>query len=78
MARFKRGRCRRRVRCSLCTTHRWLGNAKGRFPARDEMEMRRSPLDDLGATPGMPPGMPPGIAPGIAPGIDELSRRTPS
>lgn len=45
MARFKRGRCRRKVRCSVCTTHRWLGNAKGRLPARDELEMKR-PLDD--------------------------------
>ena len=40
------GKRRRSVRCTMCTTHRWLGNAKGRFKAKDEREMRdRQRLD---------------------------------
>lgn len=27
---------KRSVRCTLCTKHRWLGNAKGRFKAKEE------------------------------------------
>lgn len=40
------GKRRRSVRCTLCTPHRWMGNAKGRFKAKDEREMRdRKRLD---------------------------------
>lgn len=31
MAHYKRKKSRRVVRCTLCTPHRWLGNARGRF-----------------------------------------------
>ncbi len=40
MANFKRRKCRRQVRCTLCTDDRWLGNSKGRFKHQDEAEMR--------------------------------------
>ena len=33
---MKRGR--RHVRCTICTTYRWLGNNKGRFKAKDELK----------------------------------------
>jgi len=33
-------RGRRHVRCTLCTSHRWLGNAKGRFKAKEELKIR--------------------------------------
>ena len=36
MANWKRKRCRRVVRCTICTDVRWLGNRKGRFKAQDE------------------------------------------
>ncbi|MCP5431978.1 MAG: hypothetical protein H6923_01775 [Alphaproteobacteria bacterium] len=35
MAHFKRRRSKRVVRCTLCTPHRWMGNAKGRFDERE-------------------------------------------
>jgi hypothetical protein len=31
----KRKKSKRSVRCTMCTTYRWMGNAKGRFPIRD-------------------------------------------
>jgi len=31
----KRGKCRRNVRCTLCTPHRWQGNSRNRFKGRD-------------------------------------------
>jgi len=34
------GKRRRSVRCTLCTPNRWLGNNRGRFKPKDEMEMR--------------------------------------
>ena len=34
------GKRRRSVRCKICTTHRWLGNAKGRYKAKDEAERK--------------------------------------
>ena len=34
------GKPKKRVRCTFCSSHRWLGNAKGRFKAKDELEMR--------------------------------------
>jgi hypothetical protein len=36
MAHFKRRKSRRRVRCTLCTPHRWRGNGKGRHKERFE------------------------------------------
>jgi hypothetical protein len=36
MANFKRGKSRRRVRCTLCTPNRWKGNRKGRLKPKDE------------------------------------------
>lgn len=32
MAHFKRQKTKRRVRCTLCTPHKWMGNNKGRRP----------------------------------------------
>jgi len=34
---FKRKRTKRRVKCTLCTKYRWLGNNKGRSKAKYEM-----------------------------------------
>lgn len=31
MANFKRRKSRKRVRCTMCTPYRWMGNSKGRF-----------------------------------------------
>jgi hypothetical protein len=39
---FKRRKSRRSVRCTLCTPHRWHGNAKDRFKAKDEAERERA------------------------------------
>ena len=36
MANFKRRKCRRSVRCTLCTRDRWRGNAKGRRKDREK------------------------------------------
>jgi hypothetical protein len=38
MAHYKRKKSRRVVRCTLCTPHRWLGNARGRFGKHIEFE----------------------------------------
>jgi hypothetical protein len=35
VANFKRKRCRRSVRCTLCTADRWKGNGKDRFKVKD-------------------------------------------
>ena len=32
---FKRKRCRRSVRCTMCTDVRWLGNSEGRFKPKN-------------------------------------------
>ena len=32
----KKGKSKRSVRCTLCTQHRWRGNAQGRFKVKDE------------------------------------------
>ncbi len=32
------GKRKRKVRCTLCTPHRWMGNSKGRFKSKDEQE----------------------------------------
>jgi len=33
---FKRPKTKRRVRCTICTPHRWQGNNKNRFKAKEE------------------------------------------
>lgn len=47
MANFKRQKTKRRVRCTLCTSYRWMGNNKGRRKAvlatnRDPQKTRRA------------------------------------
>ena len=37
MAHHKRKKSKRRVRCTMCTQYRWLGNSKGRQKARYEV-----------------------------------------
>lgn len=39
------GKRRRSVKCKLCTPYRWMGNAAGRFKAKDESVMRSKDLD---------------------------------
>ncbi len=34
---FKRKKTKRRVKCTLCTKYRWLGNNKGRSKIKYEM-----------------------------------------
>jgi len=34
------GKRRRSVRCKICTPHRWLGKAKGRFKVKDQAERK--------------------------------------
>jgi len=36
MSNFKRKRCRRQVRCTLCTPYRWRGNSKARSKAKNQ------------------------------------------
>lgn len=43
MANHKRKKSKRTVKCTLCTTHRWKGNGKDRFPFRD----KRAKIDPL-------------------------------
>lgn len=33
---FKRTKTKRNVKCTMCTSHRWLGNNKSRFKAKIE------------------------------------------
>ena len=33
---FKRKKCKRKIRCSLCTPFKWLGNTKERFSHKDK------------------------------------------
>ena len=33
---YKRPKTKRRVRCTLCTPHRWQGNNRNRFKAKEE------------------------------------------
>ena len=52
MANFKRGKTKRRVRCTLCTPVKWLGNNKGRKKAdfserRDREKLRKFVLEQL-------------------------------
>jgi hypothetical protein len=41
----KRRKRRRSVRCTLCTPHRWRGNAKGRFDEKTEATRKRLRAD---------------------------------
>lgn len=38
---YKRGKTKRRVRCTMCTPYRWMGNNKGRKPIRDMRAQQR-------------------------------------
>jgi hypothetical protein len=40
MANFKRRRCKRQVRCTICTTHRWRGNGNQRWSGKQVAENR--------------------------------------
>lgn len=35
------GKCRRKVRCTLCTPYKWLGNAKERFKGKETAAIKR-------------------------------------
>jgi len=37
------GKCKRRVRCTMCTKHRWKGNNQGRFSTKDT-DLRRQAI----------------------------------
>lgn len=41
MANFKRAKTRRRVKCTICTPHKWMGNHTGRFSYKDEFEKKQ-------------------------------------
>jgi len=48
MANFKRKRCRRQVRCTLCTSDRWKGNGKDRFKVKNSRKtLNRLQQDQL-------------------------------
>jgi len=36
---------RRSVRCTMCTPHRWKGNAQGRFKLKDEQKSKNMKED---------------------------------
>lgn len=56
MANFKRPKTKRRVRCTMCTTYKWMGNNKGRFASvisenRDKQKLNkniRMEVSDMG------------------------------
>ncbi len=33
--------CKRQVRCTICTSYRWMGNAKERFKAKEQATKKR-------------------------------------
>ena len=41
MAHFKRRKSKRRVRCTMCTKYRWMGNTKGRHRERADADRKR-------------------------------------
>jgi hypothetical protein len=45
MANFKRKKCKRTVRCTLCTKVRWMGNIKARKRISDLRNIDKSELD---------------------------------
>jgi len=42
MAKHKRKKSKRSVRCTMCTTHRWLGNHKERLKAKDRAKKKQA------------------------------------
>lgn len=42
MANHKRKKSKRSVKCTMCTQHRWAGNASGRFKAKDEAKKKQA------------------------------------
>jgi hypothetical protein len=42
MAHHKRKKSKRSVRCTICTTHRWSGNTKGRFKRKYEVRKKEA------------------------------------
>lgn len=52
MANFKRKKTKRRVRCTLCTPVKWMGNNKGRKAAevsanRDGQRMKKVIINEI-------------------------------
>ena len=47
MANFNRRKCRRSIRCTLCTPHRWRGNNRDRFKPREHAARNTSASDLL-------------------------------
>lgn len=41
MANHKRKKTKRSVKCTMCTQHRWMGNAKGRDKAKNESKKKQ-------------------------------------
>lgn len=39
---FKRRKSKRSIRCSICTPHRWKGNGKDRFKAKDAQKQKEA------------------------------------
>lgn len=50
MAHHRRKRSKRSVRCTLCTPHRWQGNGKERFKAREKHERKEAEREAKGRT----------------------------
>lgn len=42
----KRKKCKRSVRCTMCTQNRWRGNNKDRFKAKDQVHDKYIHLED--------------------------------
>lgn len=38
----KRKKTKRRVRCTICTKHRWLGNSAGRSKPKEEAKRKQA------------------------------------
>ena len=45
---YRRRKCKRNVRCTICTDHRWLGNNTGRFKRKEEelKKIHRKEIED--------------------------------
>lgn len=42
MSNFKRKKCKRSVRCTLCTKYRWMGNKKDKKRISDQRQEQHS------------------------------------
>lgn len=42
---FKRKKSKRNVKCTLCTPHRWMGNGKERFKAKETKLIRKRSIE---------------------------------